>query len=122
MPSPMTTGPESGPLSLYFHLPFCETLCWYCGCNTVITRRREAAAEYVDDLAREVDLMAARIDRDRPVRQIHFGGGTPTFLPPEELARLGMLIHEHFYVHPGMRVRRRDRPRRLTKDQSRPCG
>src|ERR1041385_1211052 len=49
-----------GPVSLYFHLPFCETRCWFCGCNTVITRRRESAGEYVDDLAREVKLTAAR--------------------------------------------------------------
>ncbi|HYP16930.1 MAG TPA: coproporphyrinogen III oxidase, partial [Opitutus sp.] len=65
-----------GPLSLYFHLPFCETRCWFCGCNTVITRRRDAAGEYLDDLAREMKLTAARIDRSRAVTQIHLGGGT----------------------------------------------
>src|SRR5579863_1581827 len=79
----------AGPLSLYFHLPFCVSLCWYCGCNTVITRRRDAAREYLVDLAREVSLMVPRIDSRRPVTQIHLGGGTPTFFPPEELARLG---------------------------------
>ena len=108
--------PEAGPLSLYFHVPFCETLCWYCGCNTIVTRRREAAAEYVDDLTREVELMAARLDPDRPVRQIHFGGGTPTFLPPEELARLGLVIHENFFVHPECEFGVEIDPRRLTKD------
>src|ERR1700690_1127893 len=60
-------APGAGPLSLYFHLPFCESLCWYCGCNTVITTRREAAAEYLDDLELEMTLVAARIDRRRPV-------------------------------------------------------
>lgn len=85
-----------GPLSLYFHLPFCETRCWFCGCNTVITRRRDAAGEYLDDLAREMKLTAARIDRSRAVTQIHLGGGTPTFFPPAELRRLGTLIAEHF--------------------------
>ncbi|HXQ81016.1 MAG TPA: oxygen-independent coproporphyrinogen III oxidase [Opitutaceae bacterium] len=88
--------PGAGPLSLYFHLPFCESLCWYCGCNTVITRRRESAREYLGDLEREMTLIASRLRRGRPVRQIHFGGGTPTFFPPEELARLGLLIYEHF--------------------------
>src|ERR1035441_1036942 len=88
--------PGAGPLSLYFHLPFCESLCWYCGCNTVITRRRESAREYLGDLEREMNLTAARLRRGRPVRQIHFGGGTPTFFPPEELARLGLLIYENF--------------------------
>ena len=76
-------APGSGPVSLYFHLPFCETRCWFCGCNTVITRRRDAAAEYLDDLAREVKLTAARMDRTRPVTQVHLGGGTPTFFPPD---------------------------------------
>jgi oxygen-independent coproporphyrinogen-3 oxidase len=84
------------PLSLYFHLPFCETRCWFCGCNTVITRRRDAAGEYLDDLAREMRLTAERLDNTRPVAQIHLGGGTPTFFPPEELRRLGALVHELF--------------------------
>ncbi len=84
------------PLSLYFHLPFCESRCWFCGCNTVITRRRDAAGEYLADLEREMRLTAARVDRSRPVNQIHFGGGTPTFFPPAELRRLGALITELF--------------------------
>ena len=58
---------SKGPLSLYFHLPFCETLCWFCGCNTIITRQRGAADTYVDDLAREVKLTADRIDATRKV-------------------------------------------------------
>jgi oxygen-independent coproporphyrinogen III oxidase len=86
----------AGPLSLYFHLPFCESRCWFCGCNTVITRRRDSAAEYLDDLAREMRLTAGRMDRSRPVTQIHLGGGTPTFFPPDELRRLGALIRELF--------------------------
>src|SRR5687768_5997246 len=81
-----------GPLSLYFHLPFCETRCWFCGCNTVITRRRDDAGEYLDDLEREMRLTAHAIDTERPVTQIHLGGGTPTFFPPAELRRLGAAI------------------------------
>ena len=88
--------PGAGPISLYFHLPFCETRCWFCGCNTVITKRRDSASEYLDDLVREVKLTAARMDCTRPVTQIHFGGGTPTFFPPDELRRLGALISESF--------------------------
>jgi oxygen-independent coproporphyrinogen-3 oxidase len=88
--------PGAGPISLYFHLPFCETRCWFCGCNTVITKRRDSASEYLDDLVREVKLTAARMDCSRPVTQIHFGGGTPTFFPPDELRRLGKLISESF--------------------------
>ncbi len=107
---------DGDPLSLYFHLPFCETRCWFCGCNTVITRRREAAREYVDDLAREVRLTAARLNRARPVTQVHFGGGTPTFLPPAELRRLGALIREHFQLAPHAEFGVEVDPRRLTPD------
>ena len=106
----------AGPLSLYFHLPFCETLCWFCGCNTVITKRLASAGEYLDDLAREMRLTAARLDRSRPVTQIHFGGGTPTFFPPAELRRLGALISEIFSVAPGCEFSVEIDPRRLTHE------
>lgn len=104
-----------GPLSVYFHLPFCESLCWYCGCNTIITTRREAAGEYIDDLAREVVRTASRIDPRRTVRQIHFGGGTPTFLPPDELARLGTLVYDTLNVDPRCEFGVEIDPRRLTE-------
>jgi oxygen-independent coproporphyrinogen-3 oxidase len=106
----------AGPLSLYFHLPFCETRCWFCGCTTVITRRHEAAAEYLDDLAREIQLTAARLDDSRPVAQIHFGGGTPTFFPPDELRRLGALLHRTFTLSPATEFSVEIDPRRLTHD------
>ncbi|HVS51334.1 MAG TPA: oxygen-independent coproporphyrinogen III oxidase [Opitutaceae bacterium] len=108
--------PGAGPLSLYFHLPFCETRCWFCGCNTVITRRRDAATEYLDDLAREVRLTAARMDCTRPVTQIHLGGGTPTFFPPDELRRLGALIREYYQVAPECEFGVEVDPRRLTPE------
>jgi oxygen-independent coproporphyrinogen-3 oxidase len=103
----------AGPLSLYFHLPFCETRCWYCGCNTVITKRHDAAAEYIDDLATEMALIAKRTDRSRLVTQVHLGGGTPTFLPPDQLRRLGELVKEHFKLAPGCEVSAELDPRRL---------
>jgi oxygen-independent coproporphyrinogen III oxidase len=84
------------PLSLYFHLPFCESRCWFCGCTTVITKRRDSAGDYLDDLAREMEITARLVDRSRPVSQIHLGGGTPTFFPPAELRRLGALIEKYF--------------------------
>jgi oxygen-independent coproporphyrinogen-3 oxidase len=108
--------PGSGPISLYFHLPFCETRCWFCGCNTVITQRRGAAAEYLDDLAREMRLTAAKMDRSRPVTQIHLGGGTPTFFPPDELRRLGALIRELFTISPECEFSVEVDPRRLTPE------
>ena len=109
-------GEQPGAISLYFHLPFCETLCWYCGCNTVITKRRDSAREYVDDLAKEIAMTAAKIAPGRPVTQIHFGGGTPTFFPPVELARLGLLIYENFTVDPSCEFSVEIDPRRLTAE------
>lgn len=109
--------PGAGPVSLYFHLPFCETRCWYCGCNTVITKRRDSAKEYLDDLAREMRLIAARIDTSRPVAQIHLGGGTPTFFPPEELRSLGALIRANFLnIAPDVEFSVEVDPRRLTPE------
>lgn len=110
-------APGAGPLSLYFHLPFCETRCWFCGCNTVITRRRESAGEYLEDLAREMRLIATRIDTARPVAQIHLGGGTPTFFPPDELRRLGALIRNFFLnLSPEVEFGVEVDPRRLTAE------
>jgi len=108
--------PGAGPLSLYFHLPFCETRCWFCGCNTVVTSRHDAAAEYNDDLAREIQFVAAHIDRTRPVAQIHLGGGSPTFFPPAELRRLGQLIRDNFAVCPDCEYSVEVDPRRLTRE------
>jgi oxygen-independent coproporphyrinogen-3 oxidase len=109
-------APGAGPVSLYFHLPFCETRCWFCGCNTVITRRRDAAAEYLDDLAREMQLTAARMDAGRSVTQIHLGGGTPTFFPPDQLRRLGELLRRHFRIAPEAEFSVEVDPRRLTEE------
>jgi oxygen-independent coproporphyrinogen-3 oxidase len=108
--------PDAGPLSLYFHIPFCESLCWYCGCNTVITRRRDSACEYLESLAQEVALTVKRLKPGRLVRQIHLGGGTPTFLPPEDLARLGLLIYENFTLDPACEFSVEIDPRRLTAE------
>lgn len=104
------------PLSLYVHLPFCESLCWYCGCNTVVTRRRAAATEYVDLLLAEFALTATRLDPSRPVTQLHFGGGTPTFLPPAEIDRLAAAVRRHFRLAPDAEVSVEVDPRRLNRD------
>ena len=79
-------------LSLYFHLPFCQSLCWFCGCTTVITTKQEASANYLDYLDREIAFMAKMLNPQRKVAQLHFGGGTPTFLKPDEIRRLGQRI------------------------------
>ena len=83
-------------LSLYFHIPFCRSACYFCGCNVVYTSREESKERYLDYLDREMALLAAEIDTTRPVAQIHFGGGTPTFLSAAQLERLIRSIHRHF--------------------------
>jgi len=82
--------PDSASLALYVHLPFCEVLCTFCGCNTVITRNHERSGPYVATVLRELDTYLARVPalHRRPVSQIHLGGGTPTFMPPDVLTTL----------------------------------
>jgi oxygen-independent coproporphyrinogen-3 oxidase len=105
------------PLSLYVHLPFCESLCWYCGCNTIITRARGAADAYLDDLEREIRLTLARLDPARPVTQIHLGGGTPTFLTAAQIDRLGNMLRRHFTVSADAEIGAEIDPRHLADDQ-----
>jgi oxygen-independent coproporphyrinogen-3 oxidase len=80
--------PIPRPLSLYVHVPFCESPCFYCGCTRLITREHGNAVRYLEHLEREVELQGALFDTDRPVVQLHLGGGTPNFLAIDELARL----------------------------------
>ncbi len=103
-------------LSLYFHIPFCESLCWYCGCTTVITTQREKGAIYLQYLDREMERMSARLNPQRQVVQLHWGGGTPTFLSPDEIRVLGQSIRKHFNLGPGMEAGVEIDPRRLTRD------
>lgn len=85
-----------GPLSIYVHVPFCDTICYYCGCNKVVTKDRTRAAPYVDDLEKELAIQSALFTPGRPVDQMHFGGGTPTFLSNEEMRRVITAIGRHF--------------------------
>ena len=76
------------PLSLYIHIPFCHSLCYYCGCNKIVTRNEDRVSRYMDMLYREIDMQSELFDRKRKVEQLHFGGGTPTYLDKEELGAL----------------------------------
>ncbi|MGB0744396.1 MAG: oxygen-independent coproporphyrinogen III oxidase [Opitutales bacterium] len=84
------------PLSLYFHLPFCETLCWFCGCNMIPTLDRNKATDYLDLLEKELALFAKHHRPEREAVQLHFGGGTPNFFGPEQIDRLAAMIDRHF--------------------------
>jgi oxygen-independent coproporphyrinogen-3 oxidase len=89
-------GGFAQPLSLYVHLPFCNTLCWYCACNKVITKDRSQSAKYIKYLAREMALLAPHLGERPEICQLHWGGGTPTFLSNEEMAELVAAIGERF--------------------------
>ncbi len=84
------------PLSLYFHIPFCDTLCFYCACNKIATKNRAHAVPYLEDLHREIALQGALFDRGRVVEQLHWGGGTPTFISHEQMAALMGQTRRHF--------------------------
>ncbi|GAB4194464.1 MAG: oxygen-independent coproporphyrinogen III oxidase [Wenzhouxiangellaceae bacterium] len=88
--------PVPAPLSLYVHIPFCEQLCFYCACNKIITQDRAKAEDYLQLLIRESALHAALLDNDREVRQLHLGGGSPTFFSDEQLDRLIDGLSQHF--------------------------
>ncbi|OGB34632.1 MAG: oxygen-independent coproporphyrinogen III oxidase [Burkholderiales bacterium RIFCSPLOWO2_12_FULL_61_40] len=89
------------PLSLYVHIPFCESLCYYCACNKIITRHHNRGAEYLRYLSREVDLHTALIGQGQMVSQLHLGGGSPTFLSDGELRELMHMLRRNFVLAPG---------------------
>jgi oxygen-independent coproporphyrinogen-3 oxidase len=95
---------EGAALGLYVHIPFCAKHCSYCGCHVVATERRDVAARYLDDLARELALSAACLPRRRTLAQMHWGGGTPTYLEPDQLERLFAEIADRFRIAPGAEV------------------
>lgn len=87
---------EKMPLSLYIHIPFCDTVCFYCACNKVVTKDRGKAAPYLTHLYRELQMQGQLFDRDRPLTQLHWGGGTPTFLSHPEMTDLMQHISDAF--------------------------
>lgn len=107
----------SRPLSLYFHLPFCQSRCWYCGCTTIITRRHDWAATYLAELKKEIALVASRLDLRRPVEQLHFGGGTPTFFSADLLQELGDVLHQTFRFAPDAELSIEIDPRVVSAEQ-----
>jgi len=103
-------------LSLYFHLPFCPSLCWFCGCTTVITTKTEEIGRYLDYLNRELASVAKTLNPSRKVAQLHFGGGTPTYLKPDQIRWLGKRIREHFTFADDIEAGVEIDPRRVVRD------
>ncbi len=87
------------PLSLYFHIPFCDTLCFYCACNKIATKNRAHAVPYLENIHREIAMQGDLFDRSRVVDQLHWGGGTPTFISHEQMADLMAKTRQHFKLH-----------------------
>ena len=111
-------GQRSGePVSLYVHIPYCASMCWYCACSVVISNDPEKAPRYVDDVLAEADLVLSHFGtKDRPVVQHHWGGGTPTFLPPDQCKRLFHGLCERFPLAAGAEVSIEVDPRVTTKE------
>lgn len=86
-------------LSLYFHIPFCDTVCFYCGCNKVVTKDRSKAAPYLQRVYKEIEMQAKLFDPSRKVDQLHWGGGTPTFISHDEMRELMAVTRKHFNLH-----------------------
>jgi oxygen-independent coproporphyrinogen-3 oxidase len=110
-------GAKAYPLSLYVHIPFCESLCYYCACNKIITKHHERGAEYLRYLEREVDLNIAHLGQGQVVSQLHLGGGSPTFLSDAELAQLMAMLRRNFQFAPGGEYSVEIDPRTVTRER-----
>ncbi|WP_235914151.1 oxygen-independent coproporphyrinogen III oxidase [Curvivirga aplysinae] len=115
----IATIPSDEGLSLYFHIPFCDTLCWFCGCHTKITRRYEPVQKYLKYLFREIELVAQKFkeshgNKKHPVKHIHWGGGSPTILEPSDIIKLANHIFENFAVLPDAEFAVEIDPRGMT--------
>tara|TARA_R110002074_G_scaffold366065_2_gene539911 strand:+ start:42317 stop:43696 length:1380 start_codon:yes stop_codon:yes gene_type:complete len=92
----MLSNKKGGPLSLYFHIPFCDTVCFYCACNKIITKNRQHAVPYLQNMHKEIAVVGALFDKKRVVDQLHWGGGTPTFLSFQQMKELMDVTRRHF--------------------------
>jgi len=110
-------GGFARPLGLYVHLPFCGTICYYCACNKIVTKDHGRSAKYLKYLQREIRLLAERLGEDRAVSQMHWGGGTPTFLADAELAELMRMLHSEFDFAAGGEYAIEVDPRTVTPER-----
>jgi oxygen-independent coproporphyrinogen-3 oxidase len=105
------------PLSLYVHLPFCQQRCSFCGCAVIITEKREVAARYLQYLHREIGMVAEHLGGRRRLVQYHWGGGTPTYLAPDQMRALHDVVRAHFEIDPQAEVAIEIDPRVTTREQ-----
>lgn len=114
-------SPDS-PASLYVHIPFCRSMCWYCGCHTTITARDQPVVEYLDLLGREIDLVALRTPQPLRVDKVHFGGGTPTIVTPADFVALTDLLRDRFGFAADAEIAVEIDPRTLTIEMAGALG
>ncbi len=107
----------TAPLSIYVHVPFCDSVCYYCACNKVVTRHHERAGEYLDMLERELRLHEGVLGTHQQVSQLHLGGGTPTYLSDDELSRLMARLGEGFRLTPAAEISIEVDPRTATPER-----
>lgn len=111
--------PEQQPVSLYIHIPYCHTLCWYCGCNTTATQKRSPIAAYVGPLLSEIDRVADSLPARMTVSHLAFGGGTPTILSPGDLDTIMERLHARFDIQAGAEISIEIDPRHFDADLAR---
>ncbi|KRE15828.1 coproporphyrinogen III oxidase [Bosea sp. Root381] len=110
--------PAGTATSLYLHVPFCRSMCWYCGCHTTVALRDGPIVDYLAVLRREIALVGGQITAPLDVRHIHFGGGTPTIIEPAEFIALVGLLRQHFAIHPQAEIAVEIDPRRLAPEMT----
>ena len=107
--------PAEDAVSLYFHVPFCKSMCWYCGCNTKATRHYSPVSKYLEYLKKEITLVSERLNEKQPVRHIHFGGGSPSFIEPDDFRDLMHHVGQCFDILPEAEVAIELDPREITE-------
>jgi oxygen-independent coproporphyrinogen-3 oxidase len=112
----LTAADPNAPLSLYLHIPFCDSLCWFCGCHTRIVNRYDPIAGYLAVLGSEIDLVAEALGAPRPVSHIHFGGGSPNMIAPDDFRSLLDRLRRRFALAPGAEIAVEIDPRGMTSE------
>lgn len=114
--------PADRDVSLYLHIPFCRSMCWYCGCHTTITRQDEPILDYLNVLRQEIGMVADHVSGPLPIGEVHFGGGTPTIIEPEEFLALMALLRARYQFGAETGVAVEIDPRRLTVAMAQALG
>lgn len=114
--------PQEKTVSLYLHIPFCQSMCWYCGCNTTIVKRNEPVAAYLTALQQEIEMVANHVGKRLKVGAVHFGGGTPTIMKPAQFSELMNVLRRKFTFLPKAEIAIEIDPRTLTREMSLALG